>query len=285
MTTPAAAPAAPAAVAPTAPAAPTDSLLPATPDAAPAAPAAPAAADPAAPPPAPAPEAPKWFYADGVPGKGEPPAWLRSDKYKTAEQQAEAYIHAEKRLGAFIGAPKDGKYEFKAPEGLNVQLKSDDPLVGDFTKWAAENQLSQKGYNELLGMLAQYEAGNQPDIGAIKADLGADADTRINSVVKWANANLSKEDYAVLRAATAGVNAASVFKTLERVIAKTVQAPLPPPGADVPAGQGSTLAAIQAKMGVRDDNGQLKYFVDAKYRSQVEAELAEYSRAQAAAAS
>ena len=232
--------------------------------------------------PAPAPEAPKWHYADGTPGKGEPPAWFKGDKYKTVEQQAEAYAHLEKRLGAFVGAPKDGKYEFKAPEGLNVELKSDDPLVGDFTKWAATNQLSQAGYNELLGMLAQYEAGRQPDIGAIKGELGPDADTRITSVVQWAKANLDKADYEVMRAATAGVNAASVFKTLERMIAKTVQAPLPPPGADVPAGQPVGLQAIQAKMNVRDENGQVKFFVDSKYRAGVEAELAAYTAAQAA---
>lgn len=268
--TPAAAPATPAAEAqaPTAPV--VDSLIPevaATPEAAPATPAAPAAPVVVAPV---VPEA-TWLYADGTPGKGEMPSWYRADKYKTVEAQAEAYSHLEKRFGAFTGAPPNGKYEFKTPEGLGVELVKDAPIVQELEKWAAENQLSQDGYQHLLGKLAEYEAAQLPDMNEVKKELGERADDRINAVTGWAKANLSAEDFAALRVATSGKQAAAAFKVLEAAINKTRQVAMPKPGQDVQLAQPNGLAGIQAMMEKRDSNGKLLVMTDPEYRKKVEA--------------
>lgn len=300
MTTPAAAPAAPAAAdgnaAAPAAAAPTPAPAVAPAAAAPAAapasliPDAPAAAAPAAAAPAapvtsvnPPKNEPEWFYADGVPGKGAPPTWALFDKYKTVDKQAEAYVHLQKKLGGFVGAPEDGKYTFKAPEGLNVEVDAEHPMVKELADWGLKNQLSQERYNELLGMLAQYEASMLPDMAQIKASLGPNADTRIVTVTQWLQANLDAAGYEKAKVALSGQNAGEVFQIMENVIGKTKQLPMPKPGQDVPAAGPSTEEAILAKMRIKGSDGKPKYFTDTNYRHEVDAELARfYQQAQGA---
>jgi hypothetical protein len=258
-----------------APASADTSLLPAAPGGAPAEPAKePAKAPVSVTPPD---NNPEWFYADGAPGKGKMPDWFKADRYKTVDKQAEAYTHLEKRFGSFTGAP-ESDYVFKAPEGLNVELDNEHPLLKEMQKWGKEHQLSQAGYNEILGMLAQYEAAMLPDMAAIKQSLGADADTRIQNVVQWAHANLGKDGYGTLRAALSQHNAAEVFTVVEKLIGKTVQTPMPKPGEDVPAAQPGGEAAILARMRVKGPDGKARYFTDPNYRHEVDNQLAEFYR-------
>lgn len=259
------------------PAAAVDSLIPA--DDAVVAPAAdPAApADPAAVVPPVDPNSGKaWLLAEGVLGQGEKPEWLKSDKYKSAEEQAKAYVGLEKRLGAFVGAPKDGKYEFKAPEGYEgVTVDMEHPLMKEFTKWATESQLSQKGYNEMLGMLTMYEAAQVPNMAVIKEQVGENADTRISAVAAWGKANLGPEGYATLRAATSGANAAAVFKVLESVIGKTKQVALPKPGDDISGAGSGGKADIIAAQAARGPDGK-RLYDQPTYRAMVEKRWQEY---------
>lgn len=213
-----------------------------------------------------------WLLNEGVMGQGEKPNWFKNDKYKTVAAQAEAYIGLEKRFGSFTGAPKNEKgeinYAFKPPEG--IEFKADHPMAQAFTKWAGENQLSQEGYNALLGQLIQYEMAQQPDMGEIKARVGENADTRIAAVAAWGKANLG-QDYGLMRAATSGKNADAVLKIMEKMIAKTAQTRMPAPGADVPSGNaGGGLAAIQKAHGERMPDGRLKVDVDPSYRAEVD---------------
>ena len=285
-TTPAAGDPAPAAVA--SPTPPTDPTPPAA--AAPAAPAIksiipdeptadPAPADPALV----VEEGPEWFLADGVKGTGKPPEWYKADKYKTLAAQAEAYSHLEKRLGAFVGAPKDGKYEMPpAPEGVEGAFDAEHPLFSTFTSWAAENQVSQKAYGDLLGMFAQYEAAQTPSMTDVKAELGADADSRINSVSVWAKANLSGDEFNAFRSAMSDRNAAQVFRAVEAVIAKTRQARVPKPGDDggaVVVGGLQQIHEMQAKLG---PDGRRLYETDPKYRAEVERKRVAFFEGQAA---
>lgn len=300
MTTPTAAPAAPVAAAPAAPVVPVpaapaapaaapvaaapaapaaiDSLLPADPGAAPAAPAA-APVAPAAPVDPNSPNA--WVLAEGVLGNGEKPSWFKNDKYASVAKQAEAYTALESRFGSFVGAPKDGRYEFKAPEGVAVDIKNDHPLITEFTTWAGKNQLSQDGYNTLLGMMAQYEASQLPNMTNVKAQLGENADTRIQAVAAWGKANLGPEGYATFREATSGANAAAVFKVVEAVVAKTKQVPMPRVGGDLPAAQPGGLAAIKAAQGKVGPDGKTRLWDSSPaYRVEVEKQYADYFAAQ-----
>lgn len=282
MTTPTAAPAAPVAAATPAPAASATpatpalaaaeitSLIPAEPAAAPAA--TPASAVAPATPATPAVDA--WVLSEGVNGSGPRPDWFKADKYKTVAEQAKAYVDAEKRFGSFTGAPKEGKYDIKLPEGAGVELVGDHPLLGTFQEWGAKNQLSQQGFTELLGFLGQYESQHIVDPAAVKTAVGENADARITAVAQWGKANLDQAGYQLLREATAGPEAAAVFKLVEAVIGKTKQIALPGPGADVPvAGAAEGHAALDKRMQTeRDAKGNLKWNTDAKFRAEIEAE-------------
>jgi hypothetical protein len=292
-TTPAAAPAAPAAVVPdpatpVATAAPADSTAPAAPAAKPTS-LVPESLEPQSPaPPAAAPVEPQaddktaWFLYDGVKGQGDMPAWYKADKYKTVAAQAEAYTHLERRLGAFVGAPKEGKYEApKLPEGIEGEFLTDHPVFESFTKWALENQVSQQGYNDVLGMLAVYEASQAPDFEAAKKEIGNDADVRIQNVSLWARANLDAEGYKEYMAALGGVNAASVFKTIEKITEKARQPARAKPGevvGDEAVSPLADIAAMQAK--VNPATGRRFYEEDAAYRDRVEKKRMAYFAAQ-----
>lgn len=216
-----------------------------------------------------------WLLTEGVMGQGEKPVWLKGDKYKTVADQAAAYPELEKRFGSFTGAPKDGKYEFKPPEGVDV--KTDHPLMQKFTQWATEKQLSAEGYNDILGMLVQYEAAHQPNMGDIKGRLGADADARISNVSAWMKANLGAEGFANFRASTTGANADAVFKTVEALIGKSGQVKMPKPGGDVPGATGGDgLDAIKAAHGARMPDGKFRKDVDPAYAAEIDRRYREY---------
>jgi hypothetical protein len=245
-----------------------DSLLP---------PADPAAAPPAAPaapaPPAAKPAEPEadWFLMDGVRGTGKAPEWFKADKYKSIDKQAEAYVELEKRFGAFKGAPKDGKYEFKMPENVTGELDVEHPIYKGFETWAREHQLSNDGFNQLLGMFVEYEAAMAPNITEIKVQLGDKADERIANTAKWAQANMTPSQYALFREATSGVNAAAVFQTVEAMLAHVRQPALPGPGAETTTGGGPTpWAIVQAERAKRGPDGKLLIHTSEQHRAKVD---------------
>jgi hypothetical protein len=211
-------------------------------------------------------------------GVGEKPSWFKNDKYKTVSAQAEAYVALESRFGSFTGAPKDGKYAFKAPEGID--FSADHPLVNDFTKWAAENQLSQAGYDQLLTRLIEHEVAQQPNWDQIRTNIGADVDERMAQTTGWVKANLGAEGFSLLRQATSGTNADSVFKLVESLVNKSGQVRLPSatrgdaPATAATAGEG--LSAIQAQFGAKTADGRLRTEVEPGYRAGLEAKLKEY---------
>ena len=224
---------------------------------------------------------PEWFLSDGVKGTGKAPDWYKADKYKTVDAQAKAYGELEKRFGSFTGAPKDGKYDFKMPEGLTGELDYEHPIMQNFQKWASEHQLNQDGYNSLLGMFAEYEASLVPDMNDIKLAVGENADARITAAAAWAKTNFSSAEYEIFREATSGVNAAAVFKAIEAVIGKTRQVRLPKPGEDTVGGVSGGEAAINAAQAKRGPDGKRLYDIDPKYRAEVESmRFAYYNNAQ-----
>jgi len=216
-----------------------------------------------------------WNLNDTTPGTGEKPAWFKSEKYKNVAEQAKAYPELEKQLGAFTGAPKDGKYELKLPEGVVVKL--DHPIMTNFKDWAIKNNVSNEKFNDLLGQLAVYEASQVVPMTTVLKQLGPDANSRIGNVVNWAKANLDEAGFQLMRTATAdGNTAAATFAVLERLISKTTQVRMPKPGEDTagaPQGGLAAIAALQAKKGA---DGKRLFETDPKYRADVERQLTEY---------
>jgi hypothetical protein len=224
-----------------------------------------------------------WNLTDTVPGTGEKPEWLKTDKYKNVSEQAKAYVELEKRLGAFVGAPKDDKgqpkaYELKLPEGVTADMNH--PMMKGFNEWAQKNNVSNEKYNELLGQLANYEAAQQVPMSTVLTQLGKDANSRISNVVTWAKANLDAAGFQSLRTATSdGKTAAAAFAVIEQMIAKTGQVRMPKPGDDNAAPSEQGLAAIDAMQAAKNAKGQRLYEIDPAYRVKVENARTEYFKA------
>jgi len=219
-----------------------------------------------------------------VKGTGPIPDWYNATKYKSVDEQAKAQRELEKRFGAFTGAPKDGKYTFKMPEGIEGEFDQEDPKFVAFNKWAVDNHLSQEGYQAILGMYAENLAALTPNFDDIKKSMGDKADERIAAAAQWAKANLDNAGYESFRAATSGSNAAEVFAVVEAVINKTRQVALPKPGdADPTKTALSPQATVDAMMKEKMPDGKLRFFEDAAFRADVERRRVEIAAAAQAA--
>lgn len=108
------------------------------------------------------------------------------------------------------------KYVFKLP--LPFELDSKHPLFRALVRWAKRYKIDPVAVQMLGPILLKYELAQRPDIDAIKQSLGTDAEKRIRAVVDWAGQNFSSRGYQLLREATSGHNAATVFSALEHIM-------------------------------------------------------------------
>lgn len=164
----------------------------------------------------------EWYYANGVPGSGEKPEWLKDSKYKSVEDQAKAYNELEKKFGSFKGAPE--KYEVKLQEDLQDKLafNADDPFYKSFESWAKEKNFSNDAFNELLNLYGYHLVKAELDLSKSYKEqmekefekLGEDRQKVVDEVAGWVKANVSEDDQdAVMQLA----NSASGIKFLHKI--------------------------------------------------------------------
>lgn len=183
-----------------------------------AAPAAPAAAPVAEQAPGPAVERPEWLLDKYAPeGK---------DQAEAISEQAKAYVELQKQFGGFTGAPEE--YEFSMPEGIEGSVDTELEAFQQFTELAKEANMSQDTAQQLFGIFVGYQnqvdSQYETDLNAEKERLGPQADQRIQSIASWAGNNLATEDMEVLESMT---TTAAQVETLERIIGKTRNSPIP----------------------------------------------------------
>jgi len=154
-----------------------------------------------------------WYLNEETKGEGDVPDWFKSGKYKTVSEQAKAYAGLESKLGSFTGAPEDG-YKVELPEGIDVDIDSEDEMLVNFNTWATEAGLSQKAHSKLLGIYAEGLMASQPTIEEEKKKIGRDADRRINDVTSWAQTEFSKEEMLTVEGIA---RTAEGFEILEKV--------------------------------------------------------------------
>lgn len=142
-------------------------------------------------------EEPKWFWADGVPGTGEPPEWLKGEKYKTAEEQAKAFVALEKKLGA---VPE--KYELRLPKDIvdaGGVIDESSPLVKDFMEFAKGARLPQEKVDQLLEIYARAQmADANQDLADLIEELGEGGRRVAAQINAWAISSLEPEQQAWL---------------------------------------------------------------------------------------
>lgn len=221
-----------------------------------------------------------WFWAEGQQGEGEPPEWLKVGKYKSVADQAKAYTEAEKRLGAFTGAPEEYELslpeDMELPEGVDVALDKDDPLMVEAVKWGKAHNLSQDGFTQLVGMYVRQQVNDysatQVSMAKEKESLGADADARINSLARWGKANMDEELYDMFTRSMAPGRAtpSEVFKVFEHLVSKTRSAPLPDPSNLNPNLMATKVQELKELEGKKGPNGELLWLTDPAHRAKIE---------------
>jgi hypothetical protein len=204
-----------------------------------------------------------WAWKEGVLGEGEKPEYLLP-KYKTVEAQAKAYTEAEKRLGAFTGAPKEG-YDLSFLESAPVDSES--PQLKKFLETATELNISQDAVQTLLGIYAEYEGARIPNMEEELKKLGSEGKQQLGILNQWAKNNLSEEEYNLFTNRITTAEDVKLFMTL-RGLTKSATVPTKPGSGSV----GPTEA--QLKQQIIDNPDKYNNNVDG-FRDKLLQQLAE----------
>lgn len=130
------------------------------------------------------------------------PEWL-PEKFKTPEDLAASYTSLEQKLGAgqdelrnqliqeFEAAALEGRPatvgDYQVPESLDDMQVSDNPLFQWWADHSFENAYSQEEFAAGIEKYAEFIASTQPDLEAERANLGENADARIEAVDLWSS--------------------------------------------------------------------------------------------------
>ena len=216
-----------------------------------------------------------WFWQDEMQGEGETPEWFKGDKYKTVADQAKAYTEAEKRLGAFTGAPEEYSLDlpegYELPEGVEATLDKEDPLAVAFTAWGKENNVSQKAFSDMLAMYMDQQVRDYEAMtGTAQAEMERLGDTgasRLDALAKWGKANMDEELFEKFRSAMVTADAVEAF---EYVIGKTRNAQMPDPTNINPNLMATKRQELLELQDAKDENGKLKWVTDPIHRAKIE---------------
>jgi hypothetical protein len=167
-----------------------------------------------------------WYYDDNIKGEGDRPEWLK-DKYKSAAEQAKAYVEVEKKLGAFKGAPEE--YDLSLQDYPELKFSKEDPMLQDFLAKAKENGVSQEYVTELLTTYAQALTINVPDADAEMKKIGPNAQQDLQILSQWAGQHLDKEEYKAFTSMVTTANAFKVFDKLRQAATMSDITPGQPP--------------------------------------------------------
>lgn len=186
------------------------------------------------------------------------PQWL-PEKFKNAEDMATAYGELSTKLGkgeeelrgtitkemeekAFADRPATVG-EYVLPETIDEADAVDNELLNWWSKYSWDNGLSQGEFAEGIEKYADALAINQPDLEAVRKDLGDNANMRVEAVQLWMNKFFPDQG---MQQAVAELGSSSAgIKALEHIIEQTKGSNVATPS--VVTGQ-VTQADIETKM-------------------------------------
>lgn len=162
------------------------------------------------------------------------PEWL-PEKFQTPEELAKSYGELSTKIGqkeddikeqvmkqleeeAYSGRPESAG-DYQIPEILNEEEAATNPLLKEWAEYAWENGYSQEEFSHWVNKFAEYQTAQQPDLDAVKSELGDNANARVEAIQLWMNAFFPDQDMqeavAELGATVGGI------KALEKVIEAT----------------------------------------------------------------
>lgn len=150
--------------------------------------------------------------------------------------------------------------EWTPPEGM-----AEDPVFKAVAAHARDAlELSQSQFDGLMQMYwTAYAQSGREALQAEIASLGKDYAPRMEAVAKFAQANLSPENFQALYD---GIGSAAMFAAIEELISK-----VQPPRIEGDGAQdtGDTLAAVDQLWNAKDDQGRRRVEYDPEYREMV----------------
>lgn len=188
--------------------------------------------------PRPTPAEPDWYLDENTPGEGARPDWL-PPKFKRASDLGKSYSEAEKRLGAFTGAPDE--YDI---EGLG--LDGDGLLVKELTTVAREMNMSQEGLGKFLGRIqSASETENSMHLDEQVKRMGKDGERMLVEFKNWTTSYLKPEETEVVKE---WVRSADDLKVFNRMMAHTHMGTVPTSQSTGLANSFESVATLRAEM-------------------------------------
>ena len=114
--------------------------------------------------------------------------------------------------------------ELELPEGVNVDINPEEPMLQWWANTAKQRGLSQDEFAEGIRQFVNNEIAGLPDIQAEKELLGDNAEQRIESANLWAKKNLTPDSYDSISQFAARADG---VKVIEELMNLTKEAPIP----------------------------------------------------------
>lgn len=169
-------------------------------------------------------------------GAAAPPArpdWLPEDQWDATAGKPkvdiaaalQAHQQATERAGQ---VPTDAAVyktelpsDLKLPDGLNFEVKADDPLLAEFRSFAHANGLTQAQFSGILGLRAKMDAmAHEQAAAAMQAEvraLGDKAQERIEGATTFLRSKLPADQFDALKGAVASAKAVEAIETLMKL--------------------------------------------------------------------
>ena len=121
-----------------------------------------------------------------------------SQRASSLKEELQAEMMSERKEG--VPESAEG-YEFIAPEipnmpeGWDVQMQEDDPMLGWWRETAHQQGMTQEQFQDGINKYFDLHFGSLPDRNAELQTLGENAQARIDRVDMWLNKNLDENEY------------------------------------------------------------------------------------------
>jgi len=168
--------------------------------------------------------------------------WNKETGQVNIEEQSLSYNALEKKLGARTDelskqirediekeqlnkVPKE--YELKSPEipeGINLQIDKEMPILQWWEKTARDKGLSQDEYNDGIKAFVDNQISALPSREIEEKELGENAKQRIEAAEMWAKKNFSQSNFDSLANFASTANG---VKVIEEMMKLTKDAPIP----------------------------------------------------------
>ena len=201
-------------------------------------------------------------------------ARVYADKYKSVEELEKAHKELYKKFRAGDHKPVDVE-TYKHEKLEDFGIPDDDPLLTGFNDFAKEHKISKEQYdgliNTFLNAVGAQDVMVKQAREQISQELGPNAEAIIGDMGQWAQGLAasgvwSAEEYAWFQsAADSAVGTRALLKIRESYADRI------PFKAAVPTDAGKiSKNELEQLMDAKDQDGNLRYYVDAAYRADVD---------------